>query len=109
MIWGFFALLFLSEKYGTCSYIKESTSFLGIEYNIRLSLTHITKLASARDFGTYRMCAIINDHADVAGKARDLNFCMSLYLHPYFVFASSEGFGESVPMGRLAQTFAVSR
>ena len=45
--------------------------------------------ASARDFGTCRMCAktSINAHADLSGEHLS---------EPYFVFASSEGSGESV-------------
>ena len=38
----------------------------------------------------------------VSGKARDLNFGLSLHLHPYFVCASSEGSGESAHVRRLA-------
>ena len=38
---------------------------------------------------------LINAHADIFSIARSLNFGLSLHLHPFFVYASSEGFGES--------------
>ena len=31
----------------------------------------------------------INTHADVSSGTRGLNFCLSLHLYPYFVYASS--------------------
>ena len=34
------------------------------------------------------------------------NFGISLYLHPYFVHASSEGSGEIAHMARLVRSFA---
>ena len=36
---------------------------------------------------------LINAHAGESIKARDLNFSPNLYLHQYFVYASSEGSG----------------
>ena len=36
-----------------------------------------------------------NSHADVSSRVRRLNFGPSLYLHPYFVYVSSEGSGKS--------------
>ena len=44
----------------------------------------------------YAQMSLINANADVFVKARDLNFCFSLHLHPCFVYASSEDSGESV-------------
>ena len=41
-------------------------------------------------------------HAFVSSKARDLNFGLSLHLNQNFVYASSNGSGESVHMRRLA-------
>ena len=38
----------------------------------------------------------ISTHVDVSSGARGLNFGLSLYQHPYFVYASSESSGESV-------------
>ena len=37
----------------------------------------------------------INTHADVVGGTRGLNFDQRLHQHPNFVYASSEGLGES--------------
>ena len=39
---------------------------------------------------------------DICSNARDPNFKPINHLHPYFVYASSEGSGESVQMHRLA-------
>ena len=36
-----------------------------------------------------------NIHADISRVANGLNFGLSLHLHPYFVYASREGTGES--------------
>ena len=38
---------------------------------------------------------------DVSSGARVLKFGTSLYIHTYFVYASSEGSGESVHVHRL--------
>ena len=40
--------------------------------------------------------------ADVSRRARTLNFCQSLDLHPNFIYASSQGSGESAHLRRLA-------
>ena len=45
---------------------------------------------------------LVNTHADVSSEARDLNFGLSSHLHPYFVYVSSQGSGESGPMPTLA-------
>ena len=61
-------------------------------------------LANAQDFGTYciYMCKNLAPiaHAAVSSRARCLKFVLSLHLHPYFVFASSQGTGESVHLHR---------
>ena len=44
----------------------------------------------------------LSAHAFVSSKARNLNFGLSLHLNPNFVYASSNGSGESVHMRRLA-------
>ena len=44
----------------------------------------------------------INDHSDISRVARGLNFGLSPHLHPYFVYTSSEGSGESANLRRLA-------
>ena len=49
---------------------------------------------------------LINAHPDVFKEARGLYFGLSLHLHPYFMYASSEGSGESAHMRRLAWAFA---
>ena len=41
---------------------------------------------------------LIKAHAEVSSEARGLNFCLSLHLHPYFMYASSEGSGGSAHM-----------
>ena len=38
----------------------------------------------------------LNAHAEVSSSARCLNFGLGLHLYPYFMYASSEGSGESV-------------
>ena len=38
---------------------------------------------------------------DISSKGRGLNFGLSLHLHPYFVYASSKGSGESAYKSRL--------
>ena len=43
-----------------------------------------------------------NTHADVPSRARGLKFGLSLHLHPYFMFSSSKGSGESAHWCRLA-------
>ena len=40
----------------------------------------------------------INAHVDISSRARGLNFGLSLHLHPYFVFAISEGCGEGADL-----------
>ena len=50
----------------------------------------------------YAQMYLINAHSDVSNKAKGLSFVLSHHLQPYFVYASSEGSGESVHMHRLA-------
>ena len=50
----------------------------------------------------YAETSTLNTHADVSSGVRVLKFGLMLHLHPYFVYASSEGYGESVHMHRLA-------
>ena len=38
---------------------------------------------------------LLNDLADVYSRTRGLNFAPDLLMHPYFVYASREGSGES--------------
>ena len=45
---------------------------------------------------------LINTHADVDSEVRGLNVGLSLYLHAYFVYASSKASGGSAHMHRLA-------
>ena len=49
----------------------------------------------------YAQMPLINAHAEVSSKARDIHFVLSLHLQPYFVYAISEGSGESAHMCRL--------
>ena len=60
--------------------------------------------ASTQDFDVaYAQNALIKAHADISSKVRDLNFSLSLHLHPNFMYASREGSGKSVHMHRLAR------
>ena len=43
----------------------------------------------------------LNAQVDVSSGARGLKFGTSLYIHTYFVYASSEGSGESAHVRRL--------
>ena len=43
----------------------------------------------------------ITSHSDISSGARSLNFGLSLDLHPYFVYASSEDSGVSAHVRRL--------
>ena len=43
---------------------------------------------------------------DVFSKVRGLNFGLSLHQHPYFVYMSSEGSGESAHMLKLRRILA---
>ena len=57
----------------------------------------------------YAQTPQLNAHAEVFSGARGLNFGLSLHLHPYFVYASSEGSGESAQARRLAWVFVARR
>ena len=48
----------------------------------------------------YAQMSLSNTHAGVSSEASSLSFDLSLYLHPYFVYASCEGYGESWHMCR---------
>ena len=43
----------------------------------------------------------ITSHSAISSRERSLNFSLSLHLHPYFVYANSEGSGESAHVRRL--------
>ena len=47
----------------------------------------------------------LNADADKSSRARGLKFCLSLHLHPYFVYTSSEASGESAQLRRLTRAF----
>ena len=49
----------------------------------------------------YAQMPIMNAHADEYSKVRGLRFGLSLHKHPYFVFVSSEGSGQSAHMRRF--------
>ena len=51
----------------------------------------------------YEKTPSLNTHAEVSIGVRRLKFDMGLYLHPYFIIASSEGSGEHA---RLALAYA---
>ena len=59
----------------------------------------------------YHICenAFLNAHAGVSSEVGGLNGGLSFYLHPHFVYASSEDSGESANMRRLARIFAARR
>ena len=48
----------------------------------------------------------LNAAAKVSSQALDIKFGLSLHLHPFFVYVSSEGSGESAHLRRLARAFA---
>ena len=48
----------------------------------------------------------INAYVGVFSKAKGLNFGQGLHQHPYFVYMSSEGAGESTHLRRLALALA---
>ena len=50
----------------------------------------------------YAQMLLINTHDDMISYPRGLNFILSLHLHPYFVYVSRKGSGESDHMCRLA-------
>ena len=54
----------------------------------------------------YALMSQTNLHDDVSRKATDRKLSFDLQLHPYFVYESSIGSGESVHMHRLACVFA---
>ena len=64
--------------------------------------------ACARDSGTYRICANASNKRPCCTD-RGLKFIVSLHSHPHFVYASSEGSGESAHMRRLTRTLAALR
>ena len=47
----------------------------------------------------------LNAHADISREVSNLNFGLGLHLHPYFVYATSQGSGQSLHMCRLAWVF----
>ena len=50
----------------------------------------------------YAQVPLINAHVDISSKARGLHFGLCIHLLLYFVYASSEGSGESAHERRLA-------
>ena len=64
---------------------------------------YYTTRVSTRNFDAYRLCAanVSNEQPCwrlVGSQARDIKLGLGLHLYPDFVFASSEGSGESVHM-----------
>ena len=43
----------------------------------------------------YAQMPLMDAHADISSKAGGLHFGLNLHLHPYYVFASREGCGET--------------
>ena len=52
--------------------------------------------------------ADVHVHADLASKARVLNFGMYIYLYPYFVCASSKGSGKYVHVHILTKFLLIT-
>ena len=50
----------------------------------------------------YAQLPLINSRAEVSSGARGLTFGLSFHIHPFVVYASSEGSVESVHLRRLA-------
>ena len=53
-------------------------------------------------FFRYEQKPPLNAYAGVYRRARGLKFALSLHLHPFFVYISSKGSGESMHLGRIA-------
>ena len=89
-IFGLFECCCFTQVSWYCSLgvfkISDSFGFVGICAG--------TILANTQDFCAYGICTY--PYADISGKARGINFVLSLHLHlyRYFVYVSSEGFGE---------------
>ena len=64
--------------------------------------------ADSWDYGTFRPPSTrsSNTHVQSSSGARCLIFGLTLRLLPYFMFANSNGFGETARMRRLAWAFA---
>ena len=73
-----------------------------------LDLLKILKWAASSEFVSSSIPSwqISTGHAQPFRGARDLAFCLKVPLDPLFVWASSEGSGETARMRRLAWTFA---
>ena len=63
-------------------------------------------LASRREFGTYCTCA---NATPMLKNSAELDVSLSLYLHPYFMYASSEGSTDFEQMRRIAWPFVAHR
>ena len=70
---------------------------------------HNCTCACTREFDTDRICEKkpSNAYTDVSIGGSTLNFGSSLHLHPSFMYANSEGSGESAHMRGLACVFIV--
>ena len=61
---------------------------------------------SRREIGTYCTCT---NASPMLKTSTELDFSLSLYLHPYFVYASSEGSTDCEQMRRIAWPFDAHR
>ena len=66
-----------------------------IKYNTMFNHTNMSMIV-------YAQIPLINAFTDLSSKVRCLTFGMSLHLYLYFMYASSEGSGESAIKRRLA-------
>ena len=60
-------------------------------------------------FTAYAQKLPINAHAVISTLARGLNIGQGLHLHPYFIYAHSEGSGEYVHLSRPAGVITTRR
>ena len=90
------------RDYFQLCYIKLTTSFLNVLINSTSIEEHTGPVHGISVLIAYAQMLLINAHYVVSSNARGLNFGPRLHLHPYFVYASSEGSGESAHMHRLA-------
>ena len=85
------------------------STFINRLHVIKIFVLSILEWLLKTGFTVYAQKPPTNDHTDLSNEARGRNFCLSLYLHPYFVYMSSKCFGKSVHVCRLIWALADCR